>query len=285
MIIHSFIQDIIQLGFLQRALITAVFIGIVTGVLGSFIILSGMSLMGEAISHAILPGVVISYIIGINNFLGAIVAGLFATFLMSRISRNSKLKSDVSIGIIFSSFFALGIVLLLKAQTAINLTQILFGNVLTITKENMYLTLIIGSIVLVLVFVFYKAFLITIFDPEVASSYGFNVKLFHHLLMALLTFVIVASLQAVGVVLVVSMLITPAATAYLLTDKFKQMIFLSAGIGALGSVIGLYISFRYDLSSGGVIVLVLAALFALAYLFSPTEGIVIKAFRKGDGNE
>lgn len=280
MIIYSFIEDIINYPFMQRALIMAIFVGIVTGVLGSFIILSGKSLMGEAISHAILPGVVISYMIGINYFIGAILMGLFATFLMSKISQKSKLKSDVSIGIVFTSFFALGILLLLKAQTAINLQEILFGNILIVSPNDMLLTLIIGSIVLIIIIIFFKAFLITIFDPLIGKSYGFNIKLYETILMILLTLVVVSSIKAVGVVLVVSMLITPAASAYLWTKNFKKMIIFSAAFGSIGGIIGLFLSSAFNLSSGASIVIVLSIIFLISYLFAKEEGIITKYFKK-----
>lgn len=280
MMILSFFSDLIEYTYLQRALIMAIFIGVVTGVLGSFIILSGKSLMGDALSHAILPGVVISYIIGINYYIGAVLMGLLATFLMSKISQKSKLKPDVSIGIIFTTFFALGIVLILKYPTATNLQQILFGNILTVKKSDMILSLITGVVVLVLIFVFYKAFLITIFDPTIGKTYGFNIKLYEHLLMVLLTLVVVSSLQAVGVILVVSMLVTPAASAYLWTKRFRNMIFLSAGIGSISSLIGLYLSFTFNLSTSGMIVLVLGFVFLVSYLFAKDEGIITKRFKK-----
>lgn len=278
----SFINDVANYAFLQKALLTAIFIGIISGVIGSFIILRGMALLGDAISHAILPGVVISYLIGINYFIGALVMGIFATFLITKVSEKTKLKSDVSIGVVFSSLFALGILLLVKAQTALDLTQILFGNVLTIQNSSMILTLVIIGIVLVVLFTFFKGFLITSFDPIVAKAYGINVNLFHYVLMLLLTLVTVASLETVGVILVVSLLVTPAATAYLLTDKFKVMIFLAAFIGALSSLFGIYLSFVFNLTSGATIVLVSAVFFALAYLFSPKEGIIIKLIRKNN---
>src|SRR5690625_3009637 len=287
MIYYTFVEDIINFPFMQRALLMAIFIGIVTGVLGSFIILSGKSLMGEAISHAILPGVVISYMLGINYFIGALLMGLLATYLMSKISQKSKINSDVSIGIVFTSFFSIGLILLLKAQTSVDLNNILFGNILTITKSNMYLTIVIGLIVLITIIVFYKAFLITIFDPTIGKSFGFNIKFFEHLLMVLLTLVVVSSLQAVGVILVVSMLITPAASAYLWTKDFKKMIILSSIFGSLGGVIGLYFSTTFNLSSGATIVLVLAFIFIISYLFAKEDGILIKKIklRKGDLNE
>jgi manganese transport system permease protein len=271
----NFINDLLNYGFLQKAMVTAIAVGVLSGVVGSFIILRGMALMGDAISHAILPGVVISYMLGINYFIGAVVMGMMTTYLISHVNHHTKLKSDVPIGVIFSAFFALGILLLLKAQTALDLTQILFGNVLTIKDSDMILTFIVGGFVLLLIFIFYKEFLITSFDPEIAKVYGINVQFFNSLLMLLLTLVTVASLQTVGVILVVSMLVTPAATAFLLTERMRLMILISAILGGVSSVIGLYLSFTYNLSSGAIIVLVLFGFFVLAYLFSPKQGILM----------
>ncbi|NLW15170.1 MAG: metal ABC transporter permease [Erysipelothrix sp.] len=272
----SFISDLLTYGFLQKAMVTAIVVGIIAGVIGCFIILKGMALMGDAISHAILPGVALSYIFGINYFIGAVATGLLVTYLINQVSYKTKLKNDVSVGVIFSAFFALGILLLLKAQTAVDLTQILFGNVLTIKDTDMYITFGVGIVVLILIIIFYKEFLITSFDPEMAKVYGINVNLFNSLLMVLLTLVTVASLQTVGVILVVSMLVTPAATAYLLTEKMKVMLVLSAIFGGVSSIIGLYLSFKYNLSSGAIIVLVSFGFFVLAYLFSPQQGILMR---------
>ena len=224
MIHLTFINDVMQYAFLQKALFTAVMVGILAGVIGSFIILRGMALMGDAISHAILPGVAVSYMLGINYFYGAVVMGIITSLGIGFVSQNSKLKSDTSIGIVFSAFFALGIILLMKAQTAVDLTQILFGNVLTVRSTDMWLTFGVGIFVLAAVYVFYKEFLITSFDPVIAKSYGMNTNMIHYFMMILLTLVTVASLQTVGVVLLVALLITPAATAYLLTTKMTRMI-------------------------------------------------------------
>ncbi|CAM3561442.1 metal ABC transporter permease [Erysipelothrix urinaevulpis] len=275
MIVHlTFLNDIVQYEFLQKALFTAVMVGILAGVMGSFIILRGMALMGDAISHAILPGVALSYMLGINYFIGAVVMGVLSSVGIGFVSQNSKLKNDTAIGIVFSAFFALGILLLMKAQTAVDLTQILFGNVLTVRSSDMWLTFGVGIFVLVCIFVFYKEFLITSFDATMAKSYGMNTNAIHYFMMILLTLVTVASLQTVGVVLVVAMLITPAATAYLLTNKMSKMIGLSAIFGALSAVIGLYFSFRYNLTSGAVIVLVATSFFIVAFLFAPKQGVV-----------
>lgn len=280
MIQPMFIQDIMKYEFLQKALFTSVMVGILAGVVGSFIILRGMALMGDAISHSILPGVAVSYMLGINYFYGAVIMGVITALGIGFVSQNSKVKTDTSIGIVFSSFFALGIILLMKAQTAVDLTQILFGNVLTVRTSDMWLTFGVGIFVLICIFVFYKEFLITSFDPVIAKSYGINTNYIHYLLMILLTLVTVASLQTVGVILVVAMLITPAATAYLLTDKMGKMIGLSALIGASSAVIGLYLSFKYNLTSGAVIVLVASLFFLLAFFFAPKEGLIWKQIRQ-----
>ncbi|NLA78498.1 MAG: metal ABC transporter permease [Erysipelothrix sp.] len=272
--INQFISDLIQYGFLQKALFTSVMVGIISGVIGSFIILRGMSLMGDAISHAILPGVAASFMLGINYFVGAVIMGLLTSVSITFISQNSKLKSDTAIGIIFSAFLALGILMFMKAQTAISLDSISFRNVLIVPDFDMYLTFIIGIFVIVIIFIFYKEFLITSFDPVIADTYGISTKLFHYLLMILLTLVTVASLQTVGVILVVAMLITPAATAFLITQKLSKMIFFAASLGALAAIVGLFLSNTYNLASGPVIVLVSTIMFLIAFFFAPNKGIV-----------
>lgn len=275
----EFFHDFLTYGFMQKALITAVMVGIICGVIGSFIVLRGMALMGDAISHAILPGVAISYMIGINYFYGAVLTGLLTAFGIGAISQNSRIKNDSSIGIVFSAFFALGIILITQAKSATDLTQILFGNVLSVRDSDMYLTLIIGAVVILAVVLFFKELLVTSFDETMAAAYGLPVRLIHYSIMFLLTLVTVASLQTVGVILVVSLLITPASTAYLLTNRLSVMVVLAACFGALSSIIGLYFSFVYNMPSGPVIALAATVLFALAFLFSPKQGIVIAKLR------
>jgi len=230
--------------------------------------------MGDAISHAVLPGVAISYMLSINFFYGAVVTGMIAAVSIGLVNQNSRIKSDSSIGIVFSAFFALGVILISKAQTATDLTQILFGNVLSVRSSDMWMTLIIGAIILLVVSLFYKELLVSSFDSTMAAAYGLPTKLIHYVIMVLLTMATVASLQTVGVVLVVAMLITPASTAYLLTNRLWIMIILSAFFGAFSAVIGLYFSFVYNLSSGAVIVLVATALFLIAFIFAPQQGIL-----------
>src|SRR5690625_4253548 len=168
----EFVSDVLNYGFLQKALFTSIMVGIICGVIGCFIILRGMALMGDAISHAVLPGVAISYMLGINFFYGAVFTGILAAVGIGVVSQNSRIKNDSSIGIVFSAFFALGIILIAKAQSAADLTQILFGNVLSVRSSDMWMTLIIGGIVLLAVILFYKELLISSFDPTMAAEIG-----------------------------------------------------------------------------------------------------------------
>lgn len=275
----EFISDIMNYGILQKALITSIVVGIICGVMGSFIIMRGMALMGDAISHAVLPGVAISYMLGINYFYGAVLFGILTAIGIGFVTQNSRIKNDSSIGIVFSAFFALGVILIAKAQTATNLEQILFGNVLFVRDSDMIMTIISGAIVMLFVILFYKELLISTFDETMAKAYGLPTKLIHYGIMVLLTITTVASLQTVGVVLVVAMLITPAATAYLLTNRFWMMIILASFFGSVSSVIGLYISFEHNLSSGAVIVLAATAIFILAFIFSPKQGVLWQFIR------
>lgn len=275
----EFINDLMNYEFLQKALFTSIMVGIISGVIGSFIILRGMALMGDAISHAVLPGVAISFMLGINFFYGAVLAGVLSAVTIGVVTQNSRIKNDSSIGIVFTAFFALGIILISKAQTATDLTQILFGNVLSVRSSDMWMTLIIGGLVLLVVVLFYKELLVSSFDPTMAQAYGLPTRAIHYLIMVLLTLVTVASLQTVGVVLVVAMLITPASTAYLLTNRLWVMISLSAFFGAFSAVAGLYFSFVYNLSSGAVIVLVATILFFLAFIFAPKQGVLWRSIQ------
>lgn len=276
----EFIQDLMTYEFLQKAFITSVIVGIICGVIGSFIVLRGMALMGDAISHAVLPGVAISYMLGINYFYGAVVTGILTALGIGVVSQNSRIKSDSSIGLVFSAMFALGVILINKAQSAQNLDKILFGNVLSVRTSDMVLTAIVGVIVLLTVFLFYKELLVSSFDETMAAAYGLKVKLIHYTIMFLLTLVTVASIQTVGVILVVAMLITPASTAYLLTNRLSTMIFLSATFGAVSSILGLYFSFQSDLPSGPVIALTTTGIFAIVFLLSPRQGVLWRALKK-----
>ncbi|RDY70467.1 metal ABC transporter permease [Halobacillus sp. SY10] len=268
----AFIEAVMQYGFLQKALLTSIMVGIICGVVGCFIILRGMALMGDAISHAVLPGVAISYMFGINFFFGAVFSGVLTAIAIGFVTQNSRIKHDTSIGIMFTAAFAGGIIIITMLKSSTDLYHILFGNVLAVRASDMWITLGIGIVILAAVYLFYKELLVTSFDETMGAAYGLPVRLIHYFLMTLLTMGTVASLQTVGIVLVVAMLITPAAAAYLLTDRLWVMIFLASGIGVLSSVIGLYFSFTYNLASGATIVMAATAIFILTFLFSPKHG-------------
>ena len=275
--IAEFLDSLLSHGYLQKALITSVIVGVACGIVGSFIVLRGMALIGDAISHAVLPGVAASYLLGTNLFLGAVVAGLLATLAIGLISERSTVKNDSAIGIVFSTFFAIGVLLMAKAQTATDLTEILFGNVLTVQDADRNLSIGIAAAVLILTLVFYKELKLSTFDPVMAQSAGVPVRAIHYGLMVVLTLVTVISLQTVGVILVVSLLITPASAAYLLTNRLGVMIGLSVAISALSSVVGLFLSYSYNVSSGVTIVLTASALFLLAFLFAPGKGLIARS--------
>lgn len=213
--ISEFIDGLLNFHYLQNALITALVIGIVGGAVGCFIILRGMSLMGDAISHAVLPGVATSFILGINFFIGAIIFGLLASTMITYIKSNSIIKSDTAIGITFSSFLALGIILIGVANSSTDLFHILFGNILAVQDMDMWITIIVSLLVLATITIFFRPLLLTSFDPILAKSMGVKVTFYHYLLMVILTLVSVTAMQSVGTILIVALLITPAATAYL----------------------------------------------------------------------
>ena len=263
-----FIDGLINYHFLQNALISALVIGITCGAVGTFIILRSLSLMGDAISHAVLPGVALSFMLGINLFIGAIVFGLVASFIISFIKENSVIKGDTAIGITFSSFLALGVILIGMANSSTDLFHILFGNILAVQDSAMWLTLGISGLVLGLLGLFFKGLLLTSFDPVLAKTMGIPVSFYHYLLMGILTLVSVTAMQSVGTILIVSMLVTPAATAYLFAKSLKQMLFLASGIGATSSLLGLFLGYSLNMAVGSSIVLTATLFFLLAFLIS-----------------
>lgn len=273
---EAFIVDLGKYEFLRNALITAVVIGLVSGVVGCFIILRGMSLMGDAISHAVLPGVAISFILGMNYFIGAIIFGMLASIIITFISQNSKIKSDTAIGITFSSFLAGGVILIGIANSSTDLFHILFGNVLAVQQGDMILTCIIAAIVIAVIAIFFKPLLITSFDPMMAKVFGMNVTFYHYLLMAMLTVVAVVAMQSVGTILIVALLITPAATAYLYTKSLYKMIILSACLGVFASVLGLFIGYTFNIAVGSTIVITAAIIFMISFFISPKQKYVRK---------
>lgn len=280
--IQNFINGLYEFHFLQNALVTAVVIGVVSGAVGCFIILRGMSLMGDAISHAVLPGVAISYILGINFFVGAIIFGLLSSIIITFIKNNSIIKGDTAIGITFSSFLALGVILIGVANSSTDLFHILFGNILAVQDIDKWLTIGVSGIVLIVIILFFKELLITSFDPLMARAIGMKVNFYHYLLMVLLTLVSVTAMQSVGTILIVAMLITPAATAYLYTNSLRKMIILSSSLGAVSSVLGLFIGYSFNIAVGSSIVITSAIIFAISFLVSPKQNFIKKKVKIDD---
>ena len=272
--LNEFMQGLLDFQFLQNALITSVMVGISAGIIGSFIILRGMSLMGDAISHAVLPGVALSYMLGSSYIIGATIFGMASAALIGFVTKHSRLKNDTAIGIVFSAFFALGIILISFARSSTDLYHILFGNVLAVRDSDMFLTAAVLVNVLIAVPLFYKQLKLTSFAPTIAKSYGWNISAINYGLMFLLTLVAVTSLQTVGTILVIAMLITPAATAYQLTDKLLVVIVLSTVFGTISSIAGLYFSYTYNLPSGATIVMAAAVFFIVAFIFAPKKGLI-----------
>ncbi len=266
----------LQYSFMQRSLLVAVIVGVICAVVGSYLIVQRLALLGDAISHSVLPGLAIAFLIGANIFVGAFIAGVISTILINLIRTRSQIKEDAAMGIVFSAFFALGITLItiIQKDNKIDLNHFLFGNILGVTLGDVRDTLVIAVIVLLVVVLLFKELLFYTFDPLGAQAVGLPVNLLNFGLMMLIGLTIVASIKAVGVVLVLSLLITPAATAYLLVKRLHQVMILGVGIGVLSSISGMYISYFYNLPSGPAIVLVSFGLFVIAFLFSPTQGIL-----------
>lgn len=268
----DFLIALVTYDYLSRALITAVIVGVLCGVVGSFTILRGLALMGDAVSHAVLPGIAVSFAAGVSIFPGALVAGLLTTLGIGYVNQNSRIRSDAALGIVFTTMFALGVVLVSLVPSSTDLTKIMFGNLLAVRPSDMWITVAIGAAVLLTIVAFYKELQVSSFDPTLAAAYGLSTRALYYLLMTMLTLVTVASLQTVGIILVVAMLVIPASTASLLTERLSRMLFISAAVGAVSAVAGLYLSFEYNLPSGAVIVLASAVLFLLAFLFAPGHG-------------
>ena len=266
----------LQYGFMQRSLVIAILVGIVCAIVGSYLMVQRLALLGDAISHSVLPGLAIAFILGANIFIGAFIAGVLSTVIIAWIKTRSTIKEDAAMGIVFSAFFALGITLITIVQkdNKIDLNHFLFGNILGVTVADAIDTALIVALVLLVVVLFYKELLFYTFDPLGAQATGLPVNLLNFGLMVLIALTIVASLKAVGVVLVLSLLITPASTAYLLVTRLHQVMILGAIIGVISSISGMYLSYFYNLPSGPAIVLVASAFFVLSLLFSPTQGIL-----------
>ena len=261
-----------------KALLTSATVGGVCGLLSCYMTLKGWALMGDAVSHSVLPGVILAYALGLPFSVGAFVFGVGSVATIGFVKQKSRIKEDTLIGLVYTGFFALGLVLVSKTRSNIDLTYILFGNVLGISIADIQQTVLISALVTAVLLLFRRDLLLFCFDPTHARSIGINTGFLHYLLLSVLSLAAVAGLQTVGIILVVAMLVTPGATAYLLTDRFDRMSWLAIGSSILSSLIGVYTSYWTDSSTAGCIVLVQTGLFVLAFLFAPKHGILRHRF-------
>jgi ABC-type Mn2+/Zn2+ transport system permease subunit len=260
----------LQYAFMLRGLAAAVLVGIVCAVVGTYIVLRGMAFFGDALAHAILPGVAVGYLVGNGPsdmlFWWALVTAIISAFGIGVISRSTRIREDTAIGIIFAGMFALGIALISTTNNyAVDLTHFLFGNVLGVQTRDLLFSAIFGLLVLAMIFFFYKEFLVLSFDSVLATTLRLPTRLLHYLLLVLIAVSIVVALQTVGVALMLAMLVTPAASAYLLTKRLPIMMILAASFSAVSGVIGLYVSYYFGIASGAAIVLACTAFFFLVW--------------------
>ena len=261
----------LQYPFMLRGMAAAVLVGIVCAVLGAYVVLRGMAFFGDALAHAILPGLAVGYLVGGGAreplFWWAMGTAVVSSIGIGAVSRTARIKEDTAIGIIFAGMFALGIALISSVRSyTVDLAHFLFGDVLGVGSQDLLLTAVFGGLVLVVVFLFYKEFMILAFDPVLAATLRLPARLLDNILIVLIAVAIVVSLQTVGVALMVAMLVTPAATAYLLTRRLWKMMALAAAIAAVSAVVGLYLSYYFNVASGAAIVLTCTAVFTIVWI-------------------
>ncbi|MDY6055387.1 metal ABC transporter permease [Micrococcus sp.] len=267
----------LQYDFMVRALATAVIAAVVCALLSCWLVLIGWSLLGDAVSHAVLPGVVLAYILGLPFAAGALVFGGLAVALIGLVRGTSRVKEDAAIGIVFTTLFALGLVLISVTPSQTDLNHIIFGNILGVSGPELVQVAVLGAVVVLLVAFKRRDLVLYAFDPTHAFALGLSPRRLGALLLGLLAVTAVVALQVVGVILVVAMLVIPGSTAYLLTDRFNRMLVIAPVISAVCAVAGLYISYWADASPGGLVVLSQGAVFVLAYLFGPRHGVLARA--------
>lgn len=259
--------------FMQRGLAAVILVGIVCAVVGAYVVLRGMAFFGDALAHAILPGIAVGYLVGQGRadglFWWALLTAVLSALGIGAISRSTRIKEDTAIGIIFAGMFALGIALISTVRSyTVDLAHFLFGDVLGVGSSDLLRMAVFGAVIIVIVVLLYKEFLVLSFDPVLAATLRLPVRLLDYLLFILIAVAIVVSLQTVGVALMLAMLVTPAATAYLLTRRLPVMMLLAALFASLSGVVGLYLSYYLAIASGAAIVLTCTALFLLVWLFT-----------------
>jgi manganese/iron transport system permease protein len=263
-----------QYGYMVQAIWVSALIGGVCGFLSSFVTLKGWSLMGDALSHAVVPGVAVAYILGLPFALGAFIAGLLAAGTMALIKTKSRIREDATIGIVFTTYFALGLLLISLFPARVDLKVILYGNIMAIAAPDVWQVLAISAVTLLVLGLKWKDLMLYCFDPNQARTLGLPAGVLHIILLSLLAATAVAALQAVGACLVVAMLVTPGATAYLLTDRFGKMVWLSSAMGVITSLLGAYASYYINGATGGCIVTLQTLVFLAAFVFAPKHGIL-----------
>jgi len=267
----------LQYAFMVRGLLASVMVGILCAVMGTYVVLRGMAFLGDAMAHAILPGVAIAFLLHGSLLVGAMIAAVIIALSIGLFSKGGAVKEDTAIGILFAAALSLGVALISSIQTyAVDLSHILFGNVLGVSQSDLWLTAGLGLLVLAAVALLYKQFLVISFDPILAATLRLPAELLRNLMLVLLALTVVVSLQTVGVGLAAAMLVTPAATAYLLTRRLWPMMLASAGIGAFSSLAGLYLSYYLNIVSGSAIVLMATVIFLAVFLFQPRRGLLWK---------
>lgn len=259
--------------FMVDAMIVGAAMGAVCAVLSCYLVLKGWSLMGDAISHAVLPGIVIAYVIGLPLAVGAFLSGLLCAVATGYIKANSRVKEDTVMGVVFTGLFAFGLVLFTKVRTDLHLDHILFGNILGLERGDLTAMLITSAVVLVVILGLRRDLLLYCFDPAQARTIGLRTGLLYYLLLSLLAVTIVVSLKAVGIILVIAMLVTPGCVAYLLTDRFGRMLAIATATAVFSSLCGVYVSFFLNASTGACIVLVQAIIFLVTLGFAPKHGL------------
>jgi manganese/iron transport system permease protein len=276
----SFVADPLAYGFMQRGLVASVIVGVVCAVMGTFVVLKGLAFIGDAVSHATFPGLVIAYIVGAPLYIGGAIAAVATALAIGLVSRRGRLRFDTSVGVLFAGTFAFGVLLFSTIKNYVaDLLGYLLGNVLGISTGDLIQLAILGTIVLAIVLLIRKELLFATFDPLGAAASGLPVAFLEYLLLALLGVTIVVSIQAVGIIMVVAMLVTPSATAQLLVVRFGRMMLIAVAIAAVSAVTGLYLSFYLNLASGASIVLIETIFFGLALLLGPRTGLLSRAPR------
>lgn len=271
----SWITEPWQMTFMVHAFLAIILVGVICGATGVFVTLRGLAFLGDALSHAIFPGIVIAFILGGHFLIGALIAALLVSMGIGFVSQSGRLSNDTAIGILFVGSFAFGVALMSNQRGyARDLTSFLLGSILGVTRSDLALTAAIGLIVMITIFWFRRELTIVAFDRTFAQASGINVWVLDQVFLLILALAIVISLQTVGNILVLAMLVTPAATARLLTDRLPVMIVISSAAGAISGIVGLYLSYYQGISSGASVVLVTTALFGLVFLFAPRTGFV-----------